>query len=128
MAVFVVLFSFEARYWSPAPGGALYDIWTFAAMPQAWAVLATLMAIAITGGMFVVPLYAFLTTTVTKDQTARTVAANNIVNAGAMTIGALVVIGVTALGVGPADMLLVVAAMCLVSAWIAQRLNKVCGE
>ena len=39
--------------------------------------------------MFVVPLYAFLTTTVTKDQTARTVAANNVVNSGAMAIGAL---------------------------------------
>ena len=47
-----------------------------------------LLGVAITGGMFVVPLYAFLTTTVPKDQTARTVAANNIVNSGAMVIGA----------------------------------------
>ena len=40
-----------------------------------------------TGGMFVVPLYAFLTTTVRKSQAARTVAANNIVNSGAMVVG-----------------------------------------
>ena len=48
-----------------------------------------LLGVAITGGMFVVPLYAFLTTTVPKTETARTVAANNIVNSGAMVIGAL---------------------------------------
>ncbi len=46
-----------------------------------------LLGVAITGGMFVVPLYAFLTTTVPKTETARTVAANNIVNSGAMVVG-----------------------------------------
>jgi hypothetical protein len=38
--------------------------------------------VAVAGGMFVVPLYAFLTTTVPKAETARTIAANNIVNSG----------------------------------------------
>ncbi|MBX3593937.1 MFS transporter [Sphingomonas sp.] len=126
MAGIVVGFSVESRLWIPAEPGRLYDMATFMTMPQAWLVLATLMAIAITGGMFVVPLYAFLTTTVTKDQTARTVAANNIVNAFGMVAGALMVIGITALGVGPADQLLFVAAMGLVSAWIAQRLHRAC--
>jgi hypothetical protein len=76
--------------------------------------------------MFVVPLYAFLTTTVKKDHTARTVAANNVVNAGAMTIGAIVVIVISGLGVPPEDMLFLVAGMCLVSAWIAQQLHRAC--
>ncbi len=53
------------------------------------AVLVTLLLIAISGGMFVVPLYAFLTTKVEPNQAARTVAANNIVNSGAMVIGSL---------------------------------------
>ncbi|MEZ0496992.1 MFS transporter [Sphingomonas sp. IW22] len=126
MAVCVVAFSIEARFWIPAESGALYGIWDFVSHPQSLIVLGTLMAIAITGGMFVVPLYAFLTTTVTKDQTARTVAANNVVNAGAMTVGAIAVIAITAMGVGPADMLLLVAAMCLVAAWIAQALHRAC--
>ena len=126
MAVFVVAFSIESRLWIAAAPGQLYNVWDFVSHPQSLLVLGTLMAIATTGGMFVVPLYAFLTTTVTKDQTARTVAANNVVNAGAMVIGALAVIGITALGVGPADMLLVVAGMCLVSAWIARQLHRAC--
>ncbi|RYD65967.1 MAG: MFS transporter [Sphingomonadales bacterium] len=126
MAVFVVAFSFESKLWVRAPDGGLYDMMSFIVMPQAWIVLATLMAIAIAGGMFVVPLYAFLTTTVTKDQTARTVAANNIVNAFGMVLGALMVMGITALGVTPANQLLFVAGMAIISAWIAQKLHRIC--
>ncbi|WP_315761851.1 MFS transporter [Sphingomonas sp. Y38-1Y] len=126
MAAFVVAFSIESRLWTAAPAGELYHLADFVTHPQALLVLGTLMGIAITGGMFVVPLYAFLTTTVTKDQTARTVAANNVVNAGAMVVGAAAVIALTAFGVGPSDMLLVVAGMCLVSAWIAQQLHRAC--
>ncbi len=128
MGGFVVLFSFLARNWTPAPAGHYYDWAGFIHQPGAIPVLATLLAIAITGGMFVVPLYAFLTTTVEKDQTARTVAANNVVNSGAMTIGSILVIGITAMGVTPEDMLFLVAAMCLVSAWLAQKLHRACDD
>jgi MFS family permease len=128
MGGFVVLFSFLARNWTPAPPGQFYDWTGFIRQPGAIPVLATLLAIAITGGMFVVPLYAFLTTTVERDQTARTVAANNVVNSGAMTIGSILVIGITALGVTPENMLFLVAAMCLVSAWLAQKLHLACDD
>ncbi|MGC6401761.1 MFS transporter [Sphingomonas sp. FW199] len=126
MAVIIVLFSVEVRMWVPAPAGTLYSVAQFATQGQGWMIMATLLAIAVFGGMFVVPLYAFLTTTVTKDQTARTVAANNVVNAGAMTVGALFVMGLTGLGISSEDMLLVVAGMCLISAWLAYRLHRVC--
>lgn len=126
MGGFVVLFSILARNWTPAPNDGLYGWAGFMAQPGAIPVLATLLMIAVTGGMFVVPLYAFLTTTVEKDQTARTVAANNIVNSGAMTVGSIAVLGITALGVSPQDMLFLVAAMCVVSAWIAQKLHRAC--
>ncbi len=65
-------------------------------------------------------------TTVEKDQTARTVAANNVVNAGAMTLGSIAVLGITAMGVTPQNMLFLVAGMCLVSAWLAQKLHRAC--
>ncbi|MBM3928030.1 MAG: MFS transporter [Sphingomonadales bacterium] len=126
MAAFVVAFSFEARMFQPAPAGQLYGIADFLTHSQSLLVIATLLGIAIAGGMFVVPLYAFLTTTVTKDQTARTVAANNVVNAGAMTIGAIAVLVITGFGVTPQDMLLLVAAMCLFSAWLALKLHRAC--
>ncbi|MES2058038.1 MAG: MFS transporter [Pseudomonadota bacterium] len=126
MGGFVVVFSLLARSWIPASDGHLYGIVEFLTQPRSIPVILSLLAIAITGGMFVVPLYAFLTTTVTKDQTARTVAANNVVNSGAMTVGAFGVLFLIWLGVSPEDMLLLVAGMCLVSAWIAQKLHLAC--
>ena len=64
--------------------------------------------------------------TVPKTQTARTVAANNIVNSGAMVIGSLMAFALSSLGVGPAGQLLLVAAMCLVSAWLGWKLHLAC--
>ena len=126
MGVAVVLFSIIVRLWIPAADGHLYDWKEFLAQPRAIPVILTLLAIAITGGMFVVPLYAFLTTTVSKDQTARTVAANNVVNCAAMTVGAVAVIFITSLGVTPENMLLLVAGMCLIAAWLAYKLHLAC--
>lgn len=124
----IIIFSLLCRAWPAAPAGTLYDLMTFIEMPRGIMIVIALIAIAITGGMFVVPLYAFLTTTVTKDQTARTVAANNVVNAGAMVIGALGVQALASAGVGPGDMLFVVAAMCPISAWLGYKLHLVCDQ
>ena len=87
-----------------------------------------LLGIAVAGGMFVVPLYAFLTTTVPKAQAARTVAANNIVNSGAMVTGSLLAVGMSVAGMPTADQLLLAAAMCLISAWLAWKLHKACDD
>ena len=126
MGGFVVAFSLLARTWIPAADGHLYSIAAFVEEPRAIPILLSLAGIAITGGMFVVPLYAFLTTTVTKDQTARTVAANNVVNSGAMVVGALLVMVLASLGASPENMLFLAAAMCLVAAWLAQKLHLAC--
>jgi hypothetical protein len=74
--------------------------------------------------MFVVPLYAFLTTIVDKSQTARTIAANNVVNSGAMVEGAAIAVGLGAAGVEIVDLVLISAAMCLISAWLAVLLVR----
>ena len=126
MGLFVVAFFFVCRNWHLIGAGELYDIGSFVKHPDAVPLLLSLLGIAISGGMFVVPLYAFLTTTVPKDQTARTVAANNIVNSGAMVLGSLIALGLSAVGVAIVNQLLLGAAMCLISAWIAWRLHKAC--
>jgi hypothetical protein len=126
MGLFVVAFHIVCRNWHDIGNGELYSLSGFVQHPDAIPVLLTLLGIAISGGMFVVPLYAFLTTTVPKDQTARTVAANNIVNAGAMVVGSLIALGLSALGISMVNQLLLGAAMCLISAWLAQQLHKAC--
>ena len=126
MGGFVALFSVLVRGWTPAPAGTLYGFREFVAQPGAIPIAVTLLLVAVTGGMFVVPLYAFLTTTVGADQTARTVAANNVVNSGAMTLGSAAVLAISAAGVSPQDMLLAVTGMCGVAALMAQRLHRAC--
>jgi hypothetical protein len=56
----------------------------------------------------VVPLYAFLTTTVPKAETARTIAANNIVNSGLMVAATLILTAAVQAGVTVSDSLLIV--------------------
>jgi MFS family permease len=127
MACFVVDFYFAAKYW-PVSSGPLIKTMEFIVMPSGWHILFDLAMIAITGGMFVVPLYAFLTTTVEKSQTSRTVAANNIVNSLFMAAGSAGIIGVTMLGVSVEDAILVVLVLCGISAWAAWVLHKACDE
>ena len=124
MGAFVVAFYLVCTAWSLDSAGGLLDAGRFIVRPLAIPLLLTLLGIAIAGGMFVVPLYAFLTTFVAKAQTARTIAANNIVNSGAMVLGSLLAIGLSALGVAIIHQLLLSAAMCLVSAWLGRLLYR----
>lgn len=126
MGAFVIAFYWVCRNWEHDPSGAMYGIDGFLNHADVIPLLASLLGIAISGGMFVVPLYAFLTTTVPKDQTARTVAANNIVNSGAMVAGSLLALGLSFAGVGVVDQLLMSAVMCLMSAWLAVKLHRAC--
>ena len=127
MGLFVVAFHQVAQYWQPAVGDP-YRVGDFLHHPStSWLVLC-LLGIAISGGMFVVPLYAFLTTTVKKSEAARTIAANNIVNAFAMVIGSLLSTALSLMGIDTVDQLLLAAAMCVISAYLGWRLHKCCDD
>src|SRR5437868_13038255 len=134
MGLVVLAFWWLSATWPRTlPGEPLYSVWQFLGSvldfmnhPKALLLSLSLLFIAIFGGIFVVPLYAFLTTTVKKSEAARTVAANNIVNAGSMVIGTLLTMGLTALDISAADQLLLAAGMCTVSAWLAWTLHKAC--
>ncbi|WP_432200700.1 MFS transporter [Erythrobacter sp. W53] len=122
MGVFVVAFYLVCRLWAANAPTELMGVTEFIGWPMATALLLCLLGIAIAGGMFVVPLYAFLTTRVAADQAARTIAANNIVNSGAMVVGALIAMSLSFFGIPIAEQLLLSAGMCIISAWLGRRL------
>ncbi len=122
MGLFVVGFFMVCQQWPASPSGGLLNVAQFMAQPLAVPLLLCLLGIAVAGGMFVVPLYAFLTTFVDKSQTSRTIAANNIVNSFAMVVGSLLASGLSFGGVPIVHQLLLSAAMCLLAAWIARKL------
>ncbi len=122
MALFVVAFWWVCHSWPAPSGDTLLDTSGFLRQPLAIPLMLSLLGISVAGGMFVVPLYAFLTTFVDKSETARTIAANNIVNSGAMVLGSVLALGMSAAGLPMVDQLLLGAAMCLYSAWLGQKL------
>lgn len=124
MGGFVIAFYGVCKLWQLDPPSDLLTVREFIAWPMANILLLCLLGIAVSGGMFVVPLYAFLTTRVAPDKTSRTIAANNIVNSGAMVLGSLIVMGMSVAGVPVTEQLLFTGSMCLVSAWLGRLLHK----
>lgn len=125
MGLFIIHLYWNVIQW-PASNGELMDLQTFVLIPRAEWVMFDLFGVAVAGGMFVVPLYAFLTTTVHKSETARTVAANNIVNSGAMVLAAILLFAMVQAGISVAETLLLVAVASIGAAWIAWKLHLAC--
>ncbi|PWG01401.1 MFS transporter [Sphingosinicella humi] len=125
MGLFIVHLYWNVLHW-PENGTELMDLQTFIVIPTAEWIMFDLFGVAVAGGMFVVPLYAFLTTTVHKSETARTVAANNIVNSGAMVLAAVLLTVLVQLGFSVAETLLMVAVASLGAAWIGWKLHLAC--
>jgi MFS family permease len=125
MGLFVLDLFRRVKSW-PVNGPELRGIDAFLTVPNSWMILLDLLGVAIAGGMFVVPLYAFLTTTVPKSEAARTIAANNIVNSGLMVGATLILTLAVQLGVTVADSLLIVALASVIAAWLGWRLHLAC--
>ncbi len=79
LAVFLVdLWITSSRFIVVTPGA---DIAAFLATPGSWHLLVDLAGIAISGGVFVVPLYAILQTWSPAEKRSQVIAANNVINA-----------------------------------------------
>ncbi|QIQ86494.1 MFS transporter [Erythrobacter sp.] len=121
----VIAFYLLVKNWNGTTDAGLLGITAFLAQPLAVPLLIALLGIAVMGGMFVVPLYAFLTTRVAGDKAARVIAANNIVNSAAMVGGSLLSVVLTGLGVEAVEQVLLAAAMSVISAWLGRMLYRV---
>ncbi|WDA41022.1 MFS transporter [Erythrobacter sp. BLCC-B19] len=125
LAVLLVGFYALCRMWNLEPSGELFTVWEFLAQPLALALTANLLFIAIAGGMFVVPLYAFLTTRVDKSEASRSVAANNFISSVFMVIGAGIAGALGPLGIPLQEQLLLSLVLCFFSASLARKLHQV---
>ena len=79
--------------------------------PGIWRVLLDLFAIGLFGGFFIVPLYALIQVRSSVSHRARIIAANNIVNALFMVVGAAAAAGLLSVGLS-IPVLFGVAALC----------------
>jgi MFS family permease len=90
-----------------------------------WALLADLLALAICGGGFSVPLYVLLQERAAPSHRARMVGANNIMNALASVAGAGLTAGLYAGGLGaPKILLLAAVANAGVTVWVFGKIRR----
>ncbi len=93
--------------------------------PTGWRMLADLLLLAICGGLYSVPLYAIVQERSEPSHRARMIAANNIVNAAMMVLGAGFVAGFSAAGVAAPRVLQIAAvANFAVALWIVRLLPQ----
>ena len=123
MGFFIIVFYMFVRQWPADLEGALLTVPEFLAYPLAWVLLATLLCIAIAGGIFVVPLYAFLTTRVSGDKASRTIAATNMISSTFMVGGAVLAVTMTYIGIAIAEQVLASVALCILTSLIARKLH-----
>jgi MFS family permease len=119
----LITFYLLCRMWNLTPVGELFTVSEFLAQPLAIALTINLLLIAVAGGMFVVPLYAFLTTRVEKSEASRSVAANNLISSIFMVVGAGVAGGLGFLGIPLQEQLLISLILCVFSAGLARKLH-----
>jgi MFS family permease len=87
----LTLFGADLHFASPANllGTTPHELLGLLSIPAVWRVLFDLMMLGVFGGFFIVPLYALVQLRSSEAHRARIIAANNIVNALFMVVGAL---------------------------------------
>ena len=95
---------------------AILPLLDLLAQPLVWRVLADLLLIAVSGGIYIVPLYTIIQARSAASERARTIAANNIVNAAFMVLSAVAGAGMLALGCTVPEVFLAVALATLLVA------------
>ena len=87
----LTLFGVDLYFASPVglAGTTPHELLALLSIPDVWRVLLDLMMLGVFGGFFIVPLYALVQLRSSLEHRARIIAANNILNALFMVVGAL---------------------------------------
>ena len=122
-ALGIGLFSIDLWLASPAPAtaGELAALGSFLGDPAHWRILVDLFGIAVSGGVFVVPLYALLQAASERRRRAQAIAANNVINAAAMVVASVATMGLLAAGVSVPTLFLLTGSLTLAVALLLWR-------
>ena len=103
----------------PAPAGAGLSVAEVAATPGNWPSLASLVGLSLFGGIFVVPMFAYVQHASPPDHRARIIAAANVLNALFMVGSAVVTLALLGAGIGVTGVFAVTGVLtAAVGAWM----------
>jgi acyl-[acyl-carrier-protein]-phospholipid O-acyltransferase/long-chain-fatty-acid--[acyl-carrier-protein] ligase len=122
MAIFSIDLYFASVGVVPTAAEAPLGAAGFLAVAAHWRILADLLLISICGGLYIVPLYAIVQQRAEADHKARTIAANNVMNALFMVLGAAASALLFAMGLSVTGIFLVIAAANVIAAYYVCKL------
>ncbi len=116
----MALFSLDLAFtlWGAQATTTTETLSGFFALPNTIRVAIDLAGLAIAGAFVIVPTFAAVQAWAPEDRRARVVAGVSVVNAGFMTVGGALVAAIQAAGVSLAQILLGLAVLNAVSAWL----------
>jgi 1-acyl-sn-glycerol-3-phosphate acyltransferase len=118
LSVFAVDLFLAGRAW-PAPGGPLLSTGQFLAHPGGVRLCIDLGLLALSSGLYTVPLYTLIQRRADPEARSRVIAANNVMNAAFMVGGAVLLMALHALNVSiPATFLVLALLNAAVAAYI----------
>jgi 1-acyl-sn-glycerol-3-phosphate acyltransferase len=95
--------------WQMPPEAPLLGLMEFVSRPMAWRIMFDLLAISLSGGLFIVPLYTLIQLRSEASERSRIIASNNIVNAVYMVGASLILMFLQSRGVSVPVLFLIVA-------------------
>lgn len=93
------------------PQTELMGVAAFLWRPESWRIVADLILVAFSGGLYAVPLYAIIQNRTEESHRSRTMAANNIISAFFTVLGAVAVAGLVTAGLEVMDIFLIFAVL-----------------
>jgi len=121
-ALGISLFTYMMVVTTPAAiDGPLMDASTFLMNPQHWLVLASMLMVAVCGGLYIVPLYAVLQSNTPAEYRSRIIAASNLSDALFMTVSSLLSAFLLSLNFGILDLFRIIAVLNLGVVWYARK-------
>lgn len=122
MAAFTILLYWFSRNYVAAPEDRLMNFIDFASDKGNWPIIGCLLTISVFGGIYVVPLYAIMQSRSHVEHRARTIAANNVMNALFMVVSALASTAMLAVGLKVTEVFLAIGIVNLPVAYIVRKI------
>ncbi len=118
------LFTYLLVLVTPYPHVPLLDAWSFLEIPQNWLVMGCMMLVSMSGGIYIVPLYAMLQANTPTQYRSRIIAASNLNDAVFMTTSAVVSALLLSFGFGILDLFKIIATLNLFVVWYARKILR----
>lgn len=109
---------------TPPAHAPLLDAAGFLEIPQNWLVMGCEMMVALSGGIYIVPLYAMLQSNTAPRYRSRIMAASNLSDAVFMTTAAVISAMLLSIGFGILDLFRIIATLNLGIVWYARKIYR----